>query len=158
ITIQRYIPGKFGRHWYQLGSPVFGATFAQIKTSATGLPPNPDNGIFITGTSIVGSNPDIPSIGLANTSSASIIALNANTGQTISTTNITNTIARGRGYQIFIRDGNASLVPHTGAKLLSFTGTITQGTFNFGLGYSPTGGNPSSGPIDGWNFISNPYP
>lgn len=158
VRFQRYIPARSGRYYYQMGSPVSGATFAQIKTNATTTPPNPDNGVFITGWYINGHNPDIPSIGLTNTAIPSIKALNANTGAVENPNNVTSSILPGKGYEVFIRDGNATSAPATGAKLLTFTGTLQVGSFNFPLGYSPNSGSASNGPIGGWNFISNPYP
>lgn len=158
VQFQRYIPARSGRYFYQMGSPVSGATFAQIKTNATSTPPNPDNGVFITGWYINGHNPDIPSIGLTNTATPSIKALNATTAAVETPSNITSSIVQGKGYEVFIRDGNATSAPSTGAKLLTFTGTLQVGNFNFPLGYSPNTGSASNGPVGGWNFISNPYP
>ncbi|HTF80494.1 MAG TPA: hypothetical protein VL947_02170, partial [Cytophagales bacterium] len=158
VIFQRYIPARAGRYNYQLSSPVVGAQFWNIKTNATSAPPNPDNGVFITGWVINGHNPDIPSIGLKNTLAPSIKSLNANTGDAESPASINTTIESGLGYQVFVRDGSEALAPSTGAKILSFRGPIHSGTFNFNLGYSPTSGSSSNGPVGGWNFLGNPYP
>lgn len=157
ITVQRYIPARAGRYYYQIGSPVSGAAYTQIQTNATGTPPNPDNGIFITGTAISGTNADINSIGLKNTNVPSIKTFDANTAAVTNPTSTSDIMTSGSGFEAFIRDGSATFAPSTGAKLLTFTGSVITGNFNYSLGYNATSGTVSGGPVGGWNLISNPY-
>jgi hypothetical protein len=154
IKMQRYVPESSGRYWYHLASPVAGGTFTQLKTTATSVPPNPDNGIFITGSGIANTTPDISSIGITNTSTASVYSYNAaattSTSAWVKPTDLANAIPAKTGYRFFIRDGDATVAPTTGAKYLSLTGTPNTGNQSYTLKYSSVSG--------GYNFLGNPYP
>jgi hypothetical protein len=154
IKVERYIPGSSGRYWYHLASPVTGGTFTQLKTNATTLPPNPDNGIFITGTGIANTTADIPSIGITNTTVASVYSYNAaattSSASWVAPTDLANAIPSKVGYRFFIRDGSSTIAPTTGAKYLSLTGAPNTGNQSYALKYSSVSG--------GYNFLGNPYP
>lgn len=124
VTFRRFMEGE-GQIYRYISSPVKGFRVADMQQY-----------IPVTGT-FTGTNGTIPSMFYYQT----------NAYQNFPQTNGTNqdTLRRGRGYVIFVRE---AVAPTTWEA----TGNPHQGTIPFTL----TAGTGS--PTDGWNLLGNPYP
>lgn len=132
VIAQRYMSGE-GRIYRYISSPVKGATAQQLQASF------PITGNF-DGAS---SGPGL------NSANASMFQYNETTNPqyqqfpAVGTSNL-DTLRRGKGYSLFIRNDTTGTV-------WQVTGEPYQGTIPFVL----TGGTGSV--LDGWNLLGNPY-
>jgi hypothetical protein len=148
VTAQRFIP-SVARRWRFLGSPVSGRTLADWR-----------NEIYITGTGGASNGFDVTAgnVGSVFTYNESV-AGDLNQGFT-GATNITNSIAVGTGYRVFVRgdrsDPNRLSGTNTtqNAVTLDLVGPVNTGNITMPVTYT----NQSGLANDGWNLVGNPYP
>jgi PKD repeat protein len=143
ITMQRYAPGpKTG--WAQLGTPIQGATLAQWYDN---FPMQGFIGVFGGGSS------GFVSVYSYNETIAGLFDAN---GSYIPATNVTNSIAVGKGFWLYLGSAGAggSSTINTLPITIDVTGQPTTGNFNFNPSYTNSG-NPFD---DGFNLVANPYP
>ncbi|MFI5221300.1 MAG: fibronectin type III domain-containing protein [Bacteroidia bacterium] len=156
VTVQRFIPGGVAKNraYRFLASPVSGQTIANAW----------QQDIHITGPGTGGTT--CPSMtqhtnGFDDNQStaSSIFTFNETTGAWVSIPNtVSATLSSTTGYRVFVRGKRTQgcsllTIPYAVPQdvVIKANGTITTGTVNIGLTYSPSTGA-------GWNFVSNPYP
>jgi hypothetical protein len=140
LTFEKYFVGIGAKYWRHIGSPVTGATVADLQNEI------PVSGSFIgtnNGTGTIPSNayPSLyyydPASGLATATLDDrwvVYPVSTNTEVLNSLGNM------GRGYAAWIRD--------TGPVTFDLSGLVNYGTIDFNL----------SGANEGWNLLANPYP
>jgi trimeric autotransporter adhesin len=152
VTAQRYIPGGTGKRRYRtISSPVNvsgSITYSQIIDDT-----------YIT-------NPGAPGNGFDQSPQQNSSAYTYNESVTggmntgwVTPTNVTNTIATGKGVMITIRGDRNTPDPFSPYSTpnnctMDFIGTLNSGNISPSITYTNTG----SVPNDGWNLIGNPYP
>ena len=172
VTVQRFIPGSSGRRYRYLAAPfsngpsIVSSWQKQIHITGNGI------GGTICPTLTSNSNgfdatlSNAPSFFTFNETSAINTNTQGNGGGgtlyqnawiSIPGTNNTNLLS-GKGYRVFVRgnrlqgcnllNGNNPIPQDV---VLSATGIIQSGVFNFPVTYSPANG-------EGWNLVGNPYP
>ena len=141
VTIQKYIYSS-KRIYRYLSSPVSNARISgwQASIPITGTFSNPSTG--------AGMNSTTPSLFVYTESSAGLRDVGY-TAYPASGLSSAATIARGRGYAIFVRD-NADR-----PQVVSLTGAPYRGNISMPVTYTATTGGTAE---DGWNLIGNPYP
>jgi hypothetical protein len=148
VTAQRFVP-SVARRWRFLGSPVSGRTLNDWK-----------NEIYITGTGGASNGFDVTTgnVGSVFTYNEAV-AGDLNQGFT-GATNITNSIAVGTGYRVFVRgdrsDPNRLSGTNTtqNAVTLDLVGPVNTGNITMPVTFTVQSGVAN----DGWNLLGNPYP
>ena len=137
VTQQRFVPGT-NRGWHFLGTSITNQTFADWNADFQ------INGPFPGAT--FNMDADRSTIFSFNGQSAPDgIFPNEVNGWRVPTI---GDIEPGKGYRVFLNQNFFS-----SNKIITNSGTINQGNFNFNVGFNPIGYNGG-----GWNFLSNPYP
>jgi fibronectin-binding autotransporter adhesin len=148
VLAERFIP-SIARRWRFYGSPVSGATFADLK-----------NEIYITGQggATNGFDPTLSNYPSVYGYDETKITGNADTGY-VAITNITDPIVVGKGYRVFIRGDRSDAGRLDGtnttqnAVTMDIRGPLNMGNITLPVTFSSSG----TAANDGWNLVSNPY-
>jgi hypothetical protein len=148
VTVERYIPG-ISRRWRFIGSPVSNTTLADLQGE-----------MYITGTGGAANGFDATSSNSPSVYSydETLVSGDLNTGWTAAT-NITNMLATGKGYRLFVRGDRsdpgrlAGTNSSQNAVTVNVSGVLNTGNIALPVSYSSSG----IAANDGWNLVSNPY-
>ena len=140
MLFQKYFAGAGIKYWRHIGSPIVGATVADLQAEIpiSGTFTGNDNG---TGGIPINANPSLyyydPASGLPSETLDDRWVVYPNT---INSELLTTIGSERRGYAIWVRD--------TGPLTYDLTGSVNFGTQDYNI----------SGANEGWNLIGNPYP
>lgn len=152
VTAERFIPGGSGkRKWRFLSAPVH-------VSNSIALSQYQDD-IFVTAPAAAGGGFDVNPF----TNNASIRTYTESTSGSLNNgwtnpTNITNTIPRGIGAEVFVRGSRSLANPYLNWTVpddvtIDYIGSLNTGTISPTITYTNTG----SGTNDGFNLVGNPY-